>query len=271
MQPIIKWTGSKRSQAETIVSNFPQEIDTYYEPFCGGCSVLYQLLKSNIRVKKYICSDINSDLINLWNMIKTNPQDIYEHYKMLWTDFNSGGVETRKEVFNKVRERYNNEHNPLDFMFIMRTVINGMPRYNKDGKFNNASHFSRPGINPETLKEILFDWSALLNKHDVIFVQCDYITLTPNENDFVYLDPPYAHTKGIYYGGIDTNQLFDYLSKLKCGWILSFDGISGKDNNTFNVPNIYDEHKYINSGVSSIKRLMTQKTVQVYESIYIKK
>ena len=38
-QPVIKWSGSKRSQASEIIKYFPKEIDTYYEPFCGGCSV----------------------------------------------------------------------------------------------------------------------------------------------------------------------------------------------------------------------------------------
>ena len=39
-QPVIKWSGSKRSQCEDILEYFPQTINTYYEPFCGGCSML---------------------------------------------------------------------------------------------------------------------------------------------------------------------------------------------------------------------------------------
>ena len=35
-QPVIKWSGSKRSQSSEIIKYFPKEIDTYYEPFCGG-------------------------------------------------------------------------------------------------------------------------------------------------------------------------------------------------------------------------------------------
>lgn len=35
-EPAIKWYGSKRSQAFEILGYFPYEIDTYYEPFCGG-------------------------------------------------------------------------------------------------------------------------------------------------------------------------------------------------------------------------------------------
>ena len=50
-EPVIKWSGSKRSQAEQILRHFPNEIDTYYEPFCGGASVLRRLLDGDIQVK----------------------------------------------------------------------------------------------------------------------------------------------------------------------------------------------------------------------------
>jgi DNA adenine methylase len=74
-EPIVKWSGSKRSQAESIVARMPREIDTYYEPFCGGCSVLYRLLHTPVvKVRRYIASDLNADLIALWNEIKDNPE-----------------------------------------------------------------------------------------------------------------------------------------------------------------------------------------------------
>lgn len=51
-EPAIKWSGSKRSQAEEILKRFPRQINTYYEPFCGGCSILRRLLDGDIEVKK---------------------------------------------------------------------------------------------------------------------------------------------------------------------------------------------------------------------------
>ena len=86
-QPVIKWTGSKRSQSEEIIKRFPKSIETYYEPFIGGGSVLFQLLHSDVSVENYICSDINEDLINLWNMIKNNPSYLCEKYKEIGIDF----------------------------------------------------------------------------------------------------------------------------------------------------------------------------------------
>ena len=95
-EPAVKWSGSKRSQAEEIISLFPKEINTYYEPFCGGCSVLRRLLSSEIRVNNYICSDLNGDLINLWNLIKEQPIELYEHYLLLWNELNKDENKDRK-------------------------------------------------------------------------------------------------------------------------------------------------------------------------------
>lgn len=274
-EPVIKWSGSKRSQANEIIKYFPKEINTYYEPFCGGCSMLMALLRSNIKVKNYICSDINTDLINLWESIKLRPDIVYQHYKMLWEELNKDDNRNRKRTFYEdVRERYNKFHNELDFMFIMRTTTNGMPRYNKKGEFNNSFHITRNGIQPQRLKNIINEWSDVLNKNNVIFKTSSFEEIIPSDKkDFLYLDPPYANTKGMYFGYFNNEKLFNYLENVKCSYILSYDGISGNVDNTYEIPkNVYDQHLYIKSGNSSFKRTIGKsKNSIVYESIYIKR
>ncbi len=272
-EPVIKWSGSKRSQAENILTYFPKEIDTYYEPFCGGASVLRRLLSSDIKVNRYVCSDLNSGLIDLWNEIINNPERVSSYYKKLWNELNvDDDKQRKKEYFATVRERYNREHNPLDFMFIMRTTTNGMPRYNRDGEFNNSFHVTRNGIVPETLEKIIYEWSELLNKNKVEFIDCSYDEIKPKENDFVYLDPPYANTKGMYYGTIDYEKLWNWLRNLPCRYALSFDGISGEEDNTWNVPqDVYSRHEYLLNGNSSFKRTIGKSNNSiVYESLYLK-
>ena len=272
-QPAIKWSGSKRSQCDEIISYFPRKIETYYESFLGGGSVAYRLMNSDINVNKFVLSDLNSDLINLYKLIQNDYKSVVSHYELLWNELNKDSdFERKKLYFAEIRKRLNEKHDPKDFMFIMRTTTNGMPRYNSDGEFNNSFHITRNGIEPFRLEKILKEWNDTLNNHNVEFINASYDIFSPNENDFCYYDPPYAKTKGMYFGAIDNGKFFSFLSDLKCPYCFSFDGYCEDADSTYDVPkSVYDEHIYLKSGKSSFRRIIGNKTDKiVYESLYIK-
>lgn len=270
-QPAIKWSGSKRSQSEEIIKRFPKEINTYYEPFVGSASVLFQLLNSDIKVNNYICSDINQDLINLWNCIINESSYLINEYRTMWNELNSiEDIEKRKEYYYMVRNRFNKNRESKDFMFLSRTCVNGLIRFNSKGEFNTSFHFSRPGIDPIKLEKIINQWSELLNKNNVIFICQDYTNINARLGDLIYLDPPYANTKGMYYGQIDYEQLWYFLSKQQASYILSFDGKTDSKDMTYGVPcDLYDKHEYIYSGISGFRK-NHKKQEYVSESLYIK-
>lgn len=277
-QPIIKWSGSKRSQCQDILSYFPDDIDTYYEPFCGGCSMLMGLIRSDKKVNRYICSDINSDLINLWKNIKSNPDEVFSVYSQLWNELNKDDDKDRKrKFFEEQRDLYNKNHDPNVFFFIMRTTTNGMPRYNSKGEFNNSFHITRNGIEPDRLYPILTDWHNKLVEKDVQFIADSYenVLINLNENDFIYMDPPYFNTKGMYMKNtINFKDFFKFIGNLSennIKYALSFDGKSGKTDNTYDLPKeCYKQHLFIKSGNSSFKRTIGKdKHAIVYESLYL--
>ena len=272
-QPAIKWSGSKRSQCDEIISYFPRKIETYYESFLGGGSVAYRLMNSDINVNKFVLSDLNSDLINLYKLIQNDYKSVVSHYELLWNELNKDSdFERKKLYFAEIRKRLNEKHDPKDFMFIMRTTINGMPRYNSDGEFNNSFHVTRNGIEPFKLEKILKEWNKVLNNHNVEFINASYDIFSPNENDFCYYDPPYANTKGMYFGAIDNDKFFNFLQNLKCPYCFSFDGYCEDEDSTYDVPKyVYDEHVYLKNGNSSFRRVIGNKTDKIiYESLYIK-
>ena len=272
-QPAIKWSGSKRSQCDEIISYFPRKIETYYESFLGGGSVAYRLMNSDINVNKFVLSDLNSDLINLYKLIQNDYKSVVSHYELLWNELNKDSdFERKKLYFAEIRKRLNEKHDPKDFMFIMRTTTNGMPRYNSDGEFNNSFHVTRNGIEPFRLEKILKEWNDTLNNHNVEFINASYEIFSPNENDFCYYDPPYANTKGMYFGAIDNGKFFSFLSDLKCPYCFSFDGFCEDEDSTYDVPkSVYDEHVYLKNGNSSFRRVIGNKTDKIiYESLYIK-
>jgi len=154
----------------------------------------------------------------------------------------------------------------------MRTTTNGMPRYNKSGEFNNSFHVTRDGIKPETLDKIIHEWSELLNINNVKFIHQSYENIQSQKGDVLYLDPPYANTKGMYYGTINYKKLWGWLRNQQGIYLLSFDGTTSSEDMTYSVPeDVYDSHEYLYSGNSSFRRVIgTSSTEYVNESLYIK-
>lgn len=273
-KPVIKWSGSKRSQSEKILAQIPnKEYNTYYEPFVGGASMLYQIARSELVINKYVCSDINSDLINLWNEIKNNPCDVVraytEHFNKL-TSYST--IQDKRAYFEHVRAKFNQDKSSLDFMFIMRTTTNGMPRYNKSGEFNNSYHLNRNGINPKELNKIVEDWNSLLNSKNIIFEQKSYNEIITQESDLMYLDPPYPNSSAMYSGDIDLNLFFSWLKNQESFYMMSMSGKTQTIDKTYSVPKeLFSKHLYLDSGNSSFRRLYGKSNKEyVKESLYIK-
>ncbi len=289
IQPIIKWTGSKKSQASYIVEMFPYNIKTYYEPFVGSGSVLIKLLQfieyKQISVDNIQCSDLNEDLINCWNLIKDDKDYLLEKYKELYNKFSILDYQGKKDFYNNIRNNFNkwkllNDHQNIDeatswFFWLRRTSFNGLVRYNSKGELNTSCHFTRNGIIPEKLKPLLDYWSDKLNKYNVKFKCCSYLDLGNDfdYNDFLYLDPPYMKSNGMYFSE-DFNQkvFFNWLNKCKKAyWALSYDGIAGNKDFTYDIKNElkYDTHLYLKSGNSSFRRLKNLGNINVRESLYV--
>lgn len=108
-----------------------------------------------------------------------------------------------------------------------------------------------------------------MNDKNVVFLKQSYEKVYPESNDFIYLDPPYANTKGMYQGTIDYEYFWDWIRTLECKLALSFDGKLGSKDKTYDVPkDIYKTHNYLCSGMSNFKK-MKQKQAYVYESLYL--
>lgn len=270
LKPVIKWSGSKRHIAKDIIAHFPKTVNTYYEPFVGGGSVLGRLLNLNESVaQKYVAGDVCEPLIALWKMIRDNPNELMEHYAQEWERLQKDG----QDVYYEIRQRCNETHLPEDFLFLSRTCINGLIRFNSSGYFNSSFHIGRPGIHPYKLSQILGTWSSAVK--DVSFVRSDYEETTKDatSEDIVYLDPPYIGTKGMYAGKFDHGRFFSYLEDLNhrgVRWVLSYDGKRGEHDMTADVPkHLYKRHLYLESGGSSFSRIKEQGIVQVKESLFL--
>ena len=149
-----------------------------------------------------------------------------------------------------------------------RTCVNGLIRYNKNGEFNNSFHLSRPGINPETLKKILINWSSIIQHF--VFINTDYRECLST----VFLDPPYGGTKDRYTRNeFNLNDFYielDRLNRIGAKWMLTFDGTAGSRNYSFEPPyDTYQEKFFIETGNSSFRKLMDNQKDIIKESVYL--
>lgn len=261
--PLIKWTGSKRPIAKKIISYFPKEIETYYEPFLGGGSVFFQLLRTNeITVKNFELSDINDSVINIFTIVKDNPLELILSYRDNWEK-----LQKDSNYFYFQRDIYNETKDPLIFYFLTRTCYNGTIRYNKDGEFNTSHHFSRTGMLPDKVEKIILYYNFLMKEKCINFRCSSFEEVIPQKmEDIIYLDPPYTNTKALYFGNISFPNLLSWVNNFRCSWFMNINGINKTNNEELiNIP--FTGREVLFSGNSSFSR-MKKKSVTVSEYFY---
>ena len=130
IQQLIKWIGNKTKYADEIISLMPEEFNTYIEPFLGSGAVLGALLKDrevneHRNFNHVIASDSLSPLIGIFTLLQENPERLIEYYSAVINQFNNN----REEVYLEVRDRFNRDRNPLDFLVLSRTCYSGVIRF----------------------------------------------------------------------------------------------------------------------------------------------
>ena len=229
------YVGDKYKLMKQLVGLFPQEVNTFYEPFVGGGTVFL-----NIKANKYYLNDNDKNLIAIhkfliessnkpdlffknvekiiekYNLSRSYKEDVIpaslkkEWKKTYFARFN-------KEGYEKLRVRVNKhiKNDPLILYILLIYGFNRMLRFNGGGKFN------LPVGNVDFNKNVV---NALNGYFD--FVQNKKMTLSSKDfrtyfanrkyskNDFVYLDPPYLITASEYNKRWDQKAEADLLKMI---------------------------------------------------------
>lgn len=201
VKPFIKWAGGKSQLLSDIRNEYPLElgskINKYAEPFAGGGAVLFDILSKYELGELYI-GDINPDLINVYNVIKSSVYELIELLKQYESEYMPMDTEHRKVYYYEKRDRFNelkkqsvelNTEKAAIFIFLNKTCFNGLYRVNKKGLFNvPMGAYKNPCICDE---ENLLNVSSVLshvNIHCGSYLDSESFI---DENTLVYLDPPY--------------------------------------------------------------------------------
>jgi DNA adenine methylase len=241
MKPFLKWVGGKTQIIDKVFDKFPSKICNYYEPFCGGGSVFFELLnkidKNEIKLDgKIFINDKNKDLINLYTYIKETPTDFIKRIKKISDNYNNSEYikqpprhkhevsindnidevikKGKSYVFYYYRHLFNkssdNKERAAIFLFLNKTCFRGLFREGKNGFNVPFGNYKTPTIyTSENLTKI----SLIFNKHSIIFSNLDFTDFCKNvkKNDFVYFDPPYYPLKDTSFvsykeGGFNENK-----------------------------------------------------------------
>lgn len=200
LKPFVKWVGGKSQLVEQIEQMLPSDgektLTKYAEPMVGGGALFFSILSKYDFEKLYI-SDINAELINAYQAVKNDVENLIaklNEMQMLFLPMDENG---RKYFYYTVRERFNSTtlteetatEKAAQFIFLNKTCFNGLYRVNRKGQFNvPMGAYKNPTIcDDENLHNI---HEALQN----VTIVCGDYSLSKSfidKDTFVYLDPPY--------------------------------------------------------------------------------
>lgn len=229
--PPIKSQGIKTKLVpwinDLILSSGTDLNASWIEPFFGTGVVGFN---SPIR-GTHLVGDTNPHIINFYRGVQSGK--INSHSMRAYLEEESRLLANADEEgyahFREVRNRFNAEHSPYDFIFLSRAGFNGMMRFNRHGDWN-IPFCKKPGrFSPAYITKIcnqIEHVAHIIKKNVWKFDNVPFIETIERaeEGDIIYCDPPYFGRYVDYYNGWteqDEHELFEALSRTRAKFILS--------------------------------------------------
>lgn len=147
---LLKWVGNKQRFAHEIVSYFPSDFRSYYEPFLGSGAVL-----GTLAPECGIGSDNFGPLIEIWRTLKDRPNTLICWYTERYDRMMNGN---KVEEYEKIKASYNAGPNGPDLLFLCRSCYGGVVRFRKgDGYMSTPCGVHTP-IPPRQFSERVKIW-----------------------------------------------------------------------------------------------------------------
>ncbi|MDR3244536.1 MAG: Dam family site-specific DNA-(adenine-N6)-methyltransferase [Elusimicrobiota bacterium] len=193
----LNYIGGKYKLLKKIIPQFPNNINTFVDLFCGGANVAI-----NVPANKIVCNDINSKIIEIFQTFQKLPID--NIIREIEHSIKQFGLDKENEAgFQSFRKYYNQTHNPIDLYTLSCYSFNYQIRFNNNMEYNNPfgrnrSRFSIP------MKKNLIAFCQEIKRKQIEWTAIDFKDFSVEmlrKDDFVYCDPPYLITLGSYNDG----------------------------------------------------------------------
>lgn len=222
--PPLKIQGIKTKLVPFIMRNIKwDEKGRWVEPFLGSGVVLF-----NVNPQRALAADTNEHIIKVYRAIQKNeitPRNLRQYLETEGKALQEKG----EKHYYEVRQRFNEEHSPFDFLFLNRSCFNGMMRFNSRGGFN-VPFCRKPGRFSQAYVTKICNQVAWVRKKmqgkDWHFVTQPWpkTLAAVGSEDFVYLDPPYNSRHTDYYNSWsddEADKLAAAVKRLKGGFAYS--------------------------------------------------
>ena len=237
IQSPLNYTGGKFKLLPQILPLFPTNINTFVDLFCGGCNV-----GINVECENVIYNDLDRNLLYLYNTFKNLDKQavfnwiygIIDKYKLSLVsqngydyyecDSSKGLGDYNRDKFLKLRADFNEKqkNEQYDYYYYVMLYVIIVYAFNNQIRFNSNGEFNLPVGKRDfnkNMQQKLSDFIDKIKEQDCKFTCLDFRefnTETLNNNDFVYVDPPYLITCATYneQGGWDENDEKDLLQFL---------------------------------------------------------
>lgn len=251
---LLKWVGNKQRFAHEIVSYFPTNFGTYFEPFLGSGAVL-----GTLAPKAAFGSDSFGPLIEIWKALHRSPQKLVAWYSERWHQMMSGD---KVEEYEKVKASYNARPNGADLVFLCRTCYGGVVRFRRgDGYMSTPCGPHKP-VSPAQFSERVNIWRQRTTGAEFAEMTYQEALARPQRGDLVYCDPPYSYTQSILYGaqGFKLEELLELIAECKSRGVnvaLSIDGTKRSGDTMCDLPipqGLFVRELVVHCGRSMLKR-----------------
>lgn len=180
IEPFVRWAGGKSwfiAYLQQLVSGL--KIEHYHEPFLGGGAVFFSLEHT----KRSYLSDANQQLVNTYIQVRDNPKQVIDSFLTL---------RNTEEDYYRIRNEFtldNTVENAARFIYLNQTSYNGLYRVNRKGRYNVPYGFRTNWVyDPERIMVA----SLRLQNARISTGDFEVNKYRIQENDLVFLDPPYT-------------------------------------------------------------------------------
>ena len=239
------YVGDKYKLMPELSGLFPDKIHRFIEPFVGGGSV-----SMNVTADTYLLNDINEKVIEIHQMLCRYATDEQRFFDEIYHLIDASGLSCsarndivpqelktqyvktyyakyNKDSYTRLRSLYNSGQNSSALVLYVLLIygFNRILRFNKKGEFNLPVGNVDFNIKTETA---LKNYFRIMRDKRISWSSQDFRIFLKNidfqENDFIYLDPPYLITFSEYnklWDEATDTALLDILDQLDCKFAIS--------------------------------------------------